>query len=498
MGPGKPNDQNDPAFQSMVEGAPDGMVISRDGVVLYANPAAVRLLGYDSPSELIGASMAKFLEPQSLTTMRRRIDRMRVTGESPSPREYQARRRDGTIITAEISSIFIDFDGKPAVLAFARDVTERGRLRAQLAHADRLAALGIMAAGVAHEINNPLQFVMLGADLLERRTGAKPDSEMGQLVANIRTGIQRVAAIVRDLRTYGQYEDVAVGPVDLERAIDSAERIVAHELRSRVRVVKDCSGLPAVLGAYTRLEQVFVNLLLNATHAMPDGKADGQISIRARAGKREVVVEVIDNGTGISAELLPRIFEPFFTTKPSTAGSGLGLSICRDIVTRLGGDISATSEPGRGTTMRIVVPRASDGAGGNITTPPPFLAPGRRRILVIDDEPLIVSMVIDILKEKHDVVGETNPERGLGRILSDVDFDLVMCDLMMPGMSGMEIYAQVARERPGLERRFVFVTAGPYTGQAQAFLAGVPNARLIKPLSASELQLLVHQASYPA
>ena len=222
--------------------------------------------------------------------------------------------------------------------------------------------------------------------------------------------------------------------------------------------------------------------MLNAAHAIPEGKTDGQIEIRARAGKREVVVEVIDNGAGISAELLPRIFEPFFTTKPSTAGSGLGLSICRDIVTRLGGDITATSELGRGTTMRIVLPRATEVGVPRITTPPPTLAPGRRRILVIDDEPLIVSMIADILKEKHDVVGETNPELGLGRILSDSGFDVVMCDLMMPGMSGMEIYAHVARQRPGLERRFVFVTAGPYTGQAQAFLAGVPNARLVKPL----------------
>ncbi len=496
MGPGKPNDHSD--FQTMVEGAPDGMVISRDGIVLFANPAAVRLLGYDSASELVGGSMAQFLEVSSLATMRRRIEKMRATGESPTPREYPARRRDGTVITAEISSIFIEFEGKPAVLAFARDVTERVRLRAQLAHADRLAGLGIMAAGVAHEINNPLQFVMLAADLLDRRSKANLDAELETLVGNIRNGTQRIAAIVRDLRTYGQYEDEAVGPVELDRVFDSAERIVAHELRSRARIVKDFPVLPTVLGAYTRLEQVFVNLLLNAAHAIPEGRGDGQISIRAQAGKHEVVVEVTDNGAGIVAELLPRVFEPFFTTKPPSAGSGLGLSICRDIITRLGGDISATSQPGQGTTMRIALPRASDAVGGQITTPPASVAPGRRRILVIDDEPLIVSMVTDVLQENHEVVGETSPENGLGRILKDADFDLVMCDLMMPGMSGMDIYAEVARERPGFERRFVFVTAGPYNGQAEAFLAGVPNARLMKPLSATQIQGLVQQASYPA
>src|SRR4051794_18309376 len=123
MSADKPNEQNEAAFRRMVEGAPDGMVVSRDGVVLYANPAAVRLLGYDSASELVGGSMARFLEPDALATMRRRIERMRVNGESPTPRESPAKRRDGTTTTAEISSIFVDFDGKPAVLAFARDVT---------------------------------------------------------------------------------------------------------------------------------------------------------------------------------------------------------------------------------------------------------------------------------------------------------------------------------------------------------------------------------------
>src|SRR5262249_9155375 len=160
----------------------------------------------------------------------------------------------------------------------------------------------------------------------------------------------------------------------------------------------------------------------------------------------------IDNGPGIAAEVLPHVFEPFFTTKSRTSGSGLGLSICRDIVTRLGGDIRAISELGAGTTMRVALPRASENSASAIVTPLPSIAPGRRRILVIDDEPLIVSTVSDILKDKHDVVGETNPELGLGRILSDTEFDLVMCDLMMPGMSGMELYAKVARERPGFER----------------------------------------------
>jgi two-component system, NtrC family, sensor kinase len=141
-------------FAKLVDEAPDGVVISRDGVILYVNRAALSLLGYDRAEELLGQSMALFLDGQSIALMIRRIRQMQTTGERMTPREYRAKRREGSMVVAEISSIPIEFDGRPAVLAFARDVTERVRLRAQLEQADRLTALGMMAAGVAHEINN--------------------------------------------------------------------------------------------------------------------------------------------------------------------------------------------------------------------------------------------------------------------------------------------------------------------------------------------------------
>src|SRR5579863_7270228 len=239
----------------LVENAPDAIVVSRDGIVLYANAAAARLLGHDDVAEIVGKPMT-FLDRRSVEVMQRRIEQMAVSGERLIPREYPARRRDGTEIMAEIASTIIDFDGAPAILAYARDVTDRTRLRAQLAQADRLASLGMMAAGVAHEINNPLAVIALATEGLGKRAHAG-DAE---LVADVAAGVERIAAIVRDLRSYGRVDDEAPGPVDLHAALAAAERLVLHELRPRGKLVKDYGDLPAVMGVGRHIEQVFVNL----------------------------------------------------------------------------------------------------------------------------------------------------------------------------------------------------------------------------------------------
>jgi PAS domain S-box-containing protein len=482
---------SEPNFRGLVEAAPDGIVISRNGVVVYVNAAATRLLGYDQASELVGQPMSIFLDAAAMAAMRTRLEHMRRVGAKLAPHEYPAKRRDGSVVIAEIASMFIEHEGAPAVLAFARDVTERVELRAQLAHAERLAAIGVLAAGVAHEINNPLAYMSLSAELLLRQLTARGDAQ--QTLDDLRaivTGARRIAGIVRELRTYARQDDEPVGRVDLAAAVAAAERVVAHELKPRARLRREIGELPPVLGTATRLEQVFVNLLLNAAHAIPEERADGEISIRARASDREVTVEVIDNGAGIPAEALPRIFEPFFTTKPSGAGTGLGLSISRDIVARLGGDLVAVSEEGRGTTMRVTLPRAPDRAPPRDPSLPPLgAAPAeRRRVLVIDDEPFVVELVTAALRGRHEVVGVTDAHQGLEHLLDGEPFDVVVCDLMMPSLSGMDLHASVAKARPGLEGRFVFATGGPTTDRARAFLATVPNARLMKPFSAGELE----------
>jgi len=461
-------------FQRLVEQAPDGIVISRQGLVLYANAAALHLLGYDGPEELVGRPMAAFLDGAALATMRERLQHLKETGQRLPPHEYPAKRRDGSSVTAEITSIFIDYDGGPAVLAFARDVTERARLRAQLEQAERLTALGRMAAGVAHEINNPLAYMLLTVEALTRHlAAARVDAGLLDMCADLRHGVDRIATIARDLRVYARHEAELYGSVDLAMVLQQSERLAAHELRPRIDLTVEHAALPEVSGAATRLEQVFVNLLLNAGHAIADDRSDGQVAVRARAGAREVIVEVEDNGAGIPAENIHRVFDPFFTTRPAHMGMGLGLGICRDIVARLGGSISVASEVGRGTTMTVTLPIAApvnstSAARSAPAAPRATRAPVRRRILVIDDEPLIAAIVSATLGEMHDVVVETRAADGL---------------------------AEVARRRPGMEHRFAFLTGGAYTARSQGFLERIANARLMKPFSSQALIDLVDAAT---
>jgi PAS domain S-box-containing protein len=479
-------------FRALVENAPDAIVVSRNGIVLYANAAAARLLGHDDVAELVGKPMT-FLDRQSVEVMRRRIEQMAVTGERLVPREYPARRKDGSEIVAEIASTMIPFEGAPAVLAYARDVTERTRLRAQLAHADRLASLGRMAAGVAHEINNPLAFVTLAADLLGRR--AAPGD--AALVAEIKTGIARVAAIVRDLRVFGRDDEDPPRPVDLSAAIDAAERLVAHELRPRGVLVKEYGELPPVLGVARHVEQVFVNLLLNATHALGEN-ADGRVVLRATVTPEHVVVAVEDDGCGIPKELLDAIFEPFFTTRAVGGGTGLGLSISRDMIVRSGGNLTARSTVGEGTTMEVTLPRATAAHAVASARPPaiePRASSSPLRVLIVDDEPLIVRSLGAMLAERATVVGETAAERALERIVADAPFDAIVCDVMMPGMTGVDLHERVAREKPGQEARFVFMTGGTYTARARDYLERIPNARLAKPFDVARLLAAIEQVA---
>jgi CheY-like chemotaxis protein len=246
-----------------------------------------------------------------------------------------------------------------------------------------------------------------------------------------------------------------------------------------------------------RVEQVVINLLLNAAQAMPERGGDqNEIRITVRdEDPRHAVLEVFDNGEGIPPDVLPRVFDPFFSTKPNGVGTGLGLSICHGIVASLGGTIAAYSEPGEGTTFRVVLPTTDpvvDDASPWSAEAPSSKTARRARVLVVDDELPIANTLRELLAPEHEVVAAANAREALTAI-ARIDFDVVFCDLMMPGMNGIDLYERLRAERPGLERRIVFMTGGAFTAHTAEFLASVDNRRIEKPFNMGLVETIVRQ-----
>jgi CheY-like chemotaxis protein/two-component sensor histidine kinase len=368
-------------------------------------------------------------------------------------------------------------------------MTEPNRLRARVAISDRMASLGTLAAGVAHEINNPLSVVVANVELARmERNGATGD--LGEMLADAAEAADRVKDIVRDLKLFSRAEEEERrGRCNVTRVLDSTLRMVRNETRHRAEVVRAFAEVPDVLANESRLGQVFLNLLVNAAHAIPEGHVDqNQIRVSTGVVDGAVIVEITDTGSGIGPDKLSRIFDPFFTTKEPGIGTGLGLSICHGIVASLGGDIQVSSVLGAGTTFRVRLPIATAAAIDRASSGPRASAFGpRARVLVIDDDESVLRVAIRVLSDAHEVEVTSDPRAAVERLVSGHAFDVVICDVMMPQLTGMDVYEAVLARAPAVAGRFVFLTGGAFTPRAREFLETVSNPKLEKPVARAEL-----------
>ncbi len=398
------------------------------------------------------------------------------------------------------------------IVGACTDIDDRKRMVARLQIADRMASIGTLAAGIAHEINNPLSYVVGNVDFSLERLRALSDPPAGErtavaatvrecldALAEARIGAQRMRDIVRDVKLFSRAEEDVRSPVQVGRVLRGALSLAEGEIRPRARVALDLPEVPPILASESRLSQLFLNLLVNAAQAIPEGHADQNL-IRVTAQRRpggEIVIEVSDSGCGIPPGDLKRLFDPFFTTKAAGVGTGLGLPICHGIVTALGGDIDVSSEVGKGSTFRVTLP-ASVVAPASVQPPSPSPDAGpraakRARVLVVDDEPLFCRMVERALGPDHDVVVAHAPD-ALRRLRSGERYDVVVTDLVMPVLTGMELYAEIARVDPALAARTLFATGGAFTPSAAEFVARRLDRVLEKPLTAEALRAAIADA----
>jgi PAS domain S-box-containing protein len=485
----------------------DGVVITDlSGRIVDMNPSAERMFGR-TKAESLGQTLFSVLHPSETDALTARmLSTLEQAGRWTGEVEFQ--RRDGTGCSCECVAVPLkDSEGRTiACIMVHRDITERKNLQARLVMADRLASVGTLGAGVAHEINNPLAYMLVNLHLirsgLENMEAVAPPGTIAplqELVQETTEGAERIASIVQDLKTFARGEaDSRLGPVDVRRAVELACKMADNMLRHRARLLLDFENVPLVEANESRLGQVFLNLLLNAAQAIPEGEpADRhEVAVRIRASPPgQVVVEVRDTGMGMTPEVLSRVFDPFFTTKPVGEGTGLGLSICHGIIESMGGTISAESTPGKGSTFRVVLrmaPQETEAPSrtGSRLALPSANAP-RARVLVVDDEPNVTSSLQRVLSSEHEVATANSGHDALKMLSSDRGFDVILCDVMMPGMTGMDLYAELARAAPEVTGRVVFMTGGAFTPRAVSFLQGVPNPKIGKPLNLEELRMLI-------
>jgi PAS domain S-box-containing protein len=478
-------------WRALVENAPDTVYqIDPAGRIQFINRV-------DPPlrrGEVLGQPWTTFASVEHHGLLDRTLAEVVASGE---PRSVEILSGDGRWHSLMLGPVRAGAD-VVAAIAIARDITHKKQTEAQLIVSDRMASVGTLAAGVAHEINNPLAAVLANLELAQRDIARlalrTPVGELGELVREARDAADRVRQIVRDLRVFSRAEEEQHGPVDVRSVLESTLRIAGNEIRHRARLVRDFDEVPAVLGNESRLGQVFLNLVVNAAQAIPEGQAESNdITVRVRRGGQRVAIDVIDTGSGMSSEVMRRLFTPFFTTKPVGVGTGLGLSICQRIVSAMGGEIRVDSALGRGSTFTVLLPTAPEaGPGGEPLGPPPVRTLRRGRVLVIDDEPLIAVAVRRMLSD-HDVVTVGRAEDALARLRSGERYDVILCDLMMPQVTGMDLYDQLAAELPELLQRVVFMTGGAFTVRARQFLDAVANARIEKPFDVQQLRSMVDE-----
>jgi two-component system, cell cycle sensor histidine kinase and response regulator CckA len=362
--------------------------------------------------------------------------------------------------------------------------------------------VGSLAAGVAHEINNPLAYILSNLNHLWARIGessglSRAEKEAQQeIISDSLEGAGRVRRIVRDLWSLSPRAQEETESVDVNAVLESCINVAMNEIRHRATLVRELGDTPLVSGDRTRLAQVLLNLLVNAAQAIPEGDAAAQrITVRTRfdAESDTVEVEVADTGTGIPAANLDRIFEPFFTTKPVGRGMGLGLSICHGIVAALGGRLTVRSRESEGSTFTVTLRAARRGEVAERPRAPDTVPESdlTARLLVIDDDPSVARALSRTLRQR-DVTVAIGGRAGLAAIEKDT-FDVVICDVMMPDVSGLDVYRRMRELRAGSERAIVFVTGGAFTDAANAFLERIPNPRIAKPFEPEELRAAIRR-----
>jgi signal transduction histidine kinase len=493
-------------FEAVHEGVYIGAIGPESTATIAANPHLKLIFGY--PSEAPEAEVRPF-DPDRFVDAQARAALMERLESDGSITDYllRLRRADETPIWVELTAAAEprSADGTMRLEALIRDVSERKKLDDetrdiyhQLLQAEKMAALGQTISGVAHELNNPLATILSWAERLSQRPGL--DDPVRRGLETIFGESERAARIVRNLLTFARKRQTTRAMVDINQVVRETLALRAYEQRvSNITVIDAlAAGLPQVFADGYQIQQVLLNLIINAEQAMLSANGRGILVVRTwhDADQDSVVLEINDDGPGIPGDLQPKIFDPFFTTKEVGQGTGLGLTVAYAIVQEHGGRLRLESRAGAGASFYVEVPVS----GGKLPPGPIVRKPlsdpdafAGASVLVVEDEAALASAVTDALRDAGYVVERASDgEEALARVTEHA-FDAVVCDLKMPRLDGKAFYRTLSASAPGLARRVIFVTGDVAGTDAEAFLDQSGCRWMAKPFRLGELLRVIRE-----
>jgi two-component system NtrC family sensor kinase len=494
----------DDLFRLLLENALDIItILAADGTIRYQSPAVLRILGYE-PHELEGRNAFEFIPEEDIQRAVALFEQLRAAPGATATREFRFRHKDGSWrILEAVGRNMLDHPMLAGFLVNSRDVSERRRIEDELARqqatrlqTDKLADMGTLLAGVAHELNNPLTVVTGYSSILRETLGDGPSRDR---LDRIVSAAERCVRIVRNFLALARQHPPERRQVRPNQIVREAVEMLAYPLRvDNVEVrLELADDLPTLWADPHQLHQVVVNLITNAHHAMHGTASSRRLTIRTRfeAADSRVSLAVVDTGPGIPAEILGRIFEPFFTTKPMGQGTGLGLPLCQGIVASHGGSLRVDSKPGEGAVFTIELPviAAPEGEAKDPAVAARALPRGSR-ILVVDDEPDVAGVLTDLLEAQHEQVETAADGRAALERVAQADYDLILCDVRMPGMDGPDLYRTLSSTHPELLSRFVFLTGDTLNPESREFVQHTGAPCLSKPFDFDEVFRVVGRA----
>lgn len=484
-------------YRAVMENASCGIFIfNQSGIILDLNKKTEIIFGQPR-DQVIGKDFKTFVVSMERSYADLQIEKLLIE-KSIGPNLGHFQQANGEVRDVEYSAVYIDNLEEKFIFCILNDITERNKLRAQTMLSDKLATIGSMATGIIHEINNPMSWILTNLSYLRdkinmlktenlRQTDIIPKLE--EVIGESIQGADRINDIIHELKGFARDDQDDIALLDVHDAIQSAIHMAQPQYKNITSIDMDfADNIPLIMLTHSKLQQVILNLIMNAVQSMDIVNfKKNSIQIQTRFIMNSVHIDIADTGKGISKNYMKKIFEPFFTTKPVGIGTGIGLSICYDIIKNFGGEITVESVEGVGTTFHITLPIQIRVSNQKDILSPKIKPLVRKRILVVDDEPIILAKMDRILSSYHDVSTCDSRTAVDFLITQQMPFDIIITDLCMPDVSGVDLYRSANKVNADIGKKFIFMTGYPLGSPETELLKNIKNICLEKPFTTDQL-----------